>query len=160
MLLDGFTYKRVIEGLGEDGKDLNVDHIRSWHDGGYKDWCQELLRKEALGSTRDKALDLLKEKAGEPVQDAGRTIAAAQLYELLLSFDPTSFAAALVDKPELYLRLVNALARLCEGDAACGHHRAKESLLAAKLKPNEPLPKDKLLNSEQLKDLTQQIKLI
>jgi hypothetical protein len=158
--MDGFTYKKVIEALGDDAKDLNVDNIRSWYNGGYNDWYDELLRKEALGSTRDKALDLLKEKAGEPVQDAGRTVAAAQLYELLLSFDPTSFAAALVDKPELYLRLVNALARLCEGDAACGHHRAKESLLAAKLKPGEPVPAGKLLNADELKDLTHQIKLI
>jgi hypothetical protein len=105
-------------------------------------------------------LDLLDQKAGVTVQDAGRTVAAAQLYELLLSFDPTSFAAALAEKPELYLRLVTALSRLCEGEAVCSRERTQQSLIAAKLSPAKAVPESKLLSPDQLKNLTQQIKLI
>lgn len=160
LLLDGLTYRRIIEALGEDGKDLDEDNIRRWYNGGHQDFLRSLARNEALQSTREAAVDLLQQKAAMPVQDASRTVAAAQLYELLLSFDPTSFAAALADKPELYLRLVNALSRLCEGEAATTHRRAQESLIATKLKPEESVEQRKLLTEGELKDLTRQIKII
>jgi hypothetical protein len=160
LLLDGNTYPEVIAALGVEGKDLNEDNIRSWHKGGYQDFLASEERKEALQSTRETAVDLLNEKAAMPVQDASRTIAAAQLYELLLSFDPRSFAEALAEKPELYLRLVNALSRLCEGEAATTHRRAQQSVLAAKLKADEPVDQKKLLTEGELKDLTRQVKII
>src|SRR5262245_52136524 len=119
MILDGVPFGKIISNLGESASHLNEDNITNWKKGGYQDWLLDLERKQALSATREAALDLVKEKAGATVQDAGRTIAAAQLYELLLSFDPTSFHSALADKPELYLKLIGALSRLSEGEAAC-----------------------------------------
>ena len=160
MLLDGIPYRKVIENLGEDGKGLSEDCIRSWAHGGFEDWQLTLDRADALSATREAALHLLKQKAGEPAQDAARTVAAAQLYELLLSFNPTSFAAALAGKPELYLGLVNALSRLSEGDAVCTHRRAQQSALASKLALHESPSDKKLLTDGELKDLTREIKII
>lgn len=161
MLLDGFTYRKVIENLGDNGKDLDEDHIRTWHAGGFQEFLVILARKEALQTTRDAALELVSEKADTPVQDAGLTVAAAQLYELLLSFEPTAFANALSEKPELYLRLINALSRLCESGAAVGYRRTHKSVLAAKLQAASEEPTEKkLLTQEELKELMKQLKII
>ncbi|HWH69672.1 MAG TPA: hypothetical protein VNT26_09825, partial [Candidatus Sulfotelmatobacter sp.] len=162
MILDGLPYTQIIQALGEAGKALNEDNIGNWKNGGYRDWLLDLQRAQALRATREAALDLLTQQAGVPVQDAGRTIAAAQLYELLLSFDPSSFAAALADKPELYLRLVNALSRLSEGEANCSHRRTQDSLLAAKLNPAPSANNSgsAALSPETLKEIARQLKLL
>ena len=160
MLEDGVPYRKIIENLAEDGQGLSEDCIRSWKHGGFKEWLVTLQQADALASTREAALHLLKEKAGEPAQDAARTVVAAQLYELLLSFNPTSFAAALAEKPDLYLGLVNALARLCECEAVSNHRRAQQAALASKLPANQTTPDKKLLSAGDLKDITREIKLI
>ena|SRR5436190_12584475 len=162
MLLDGVPFAHIIDRLGEHGKELNEDNVSNWKKGGYKDWLMELERKEALTATRDAALTLVKEKAGGTVQDAGRAIAAAQLFELLISFDPTAFAKALADKPELYLRLISVLARLSEGEAACGHYRAKESAVEKKVNATAggTTTTAKLVDPETLKEIARLIKLL
>ena len=160
MLLDGITYPKIVENLGEDGKGLNEDSIGTWARGGYQDWLDNLDRAGALRFAREATMNLLKEKAGTPVQDAARTVAATQLYELLISFDAASFAAALANKPELYLGIVNALSRLCEGDAACNHRRTQQSALESKLAALETPPDKKLLTAGELKKITHEIKIV
>jgi len=160
MLLDGLTYAQIIDKIGEPGKHLVEDHIRSWKKGGYQDWLLDLDRKEALRATREAALDLVNEKAGTTVQHASRAIAAAQLYELLLSFNPATFATALASKPELYFRLINCLSRLSEGEAICGQRRAQEALLDSKLNPVKPANGSNSVAPETLKEIARLIKLL
>ena len=160
MLLDGVTYAGVIERLGDAGKGLVPDHIRSWYGGGYEDWLLQKERADDLGATREAALKLVDQKAGATVQDAGRTIAAAQLYELLLSFDPRSFAQALAEKPELYFRLINALSRLTEGEAAWSRRRAQGSLIESQLNDADDSQGPPIISEEKLKHLLKLIKLI
>jgi len=160
MLLDGLTYRQIIENLGDNAKDLNEGHISEWKKGGYEDWLRQQERVEDLGATRDAALSLVKEKAGATVQDAARSIASAQMYELLLSFDPRSFAAALPEKPELYFRLVNALARLSEGEAVCSRLRAKATALERELETGQPGQAPGVISAEKLKEIIQLIKLL
>src|SRR2546427_9700697 len=50
LILDGNTYRQVIEKLGEEGKGLNEEDIRTWKRGGYKEWLVELDGKEGLKS--------------------------------------------------------------------------------------------------------------
>jgi hypothetical protein len=164
MLLDGVPFRQILNRIGEPVAHISEDCISEWKAGGFRDWLVDLDRKEALNRTREAALDLVSEKAGLTVQDAGRTIAATQLYELLLAFNPTTFAAALSDKPELYLRLIAALARLCESEAACGHYRAKDSQLLAKRDPAKDTargaaPKN-VVTPETLKEIAGLIKLL
>src|SRR5436190_17504372 len=160
MLLDGIPYRQIIEKLGEDGKDLNEGHISEWKKGGYEDWLLQQERLDDLGATREAALSLVRQKAGAPVQDAARTIASAQLYELLLSFDPRSFAAALADKPELYFRLINSLARLSEGEAVCSRLRAQASALERQLETSENGESTAVVSTDKLKEIVRLIKLL
>jgi hypothetical protein len=161
MLLDGVPFSRIIETLGESAKDLTERHITNWKIyGGHDAWLDDLKSTDALRSIRDTAQDLINQKAGATVQEASRAIAAAQLLEFLRSFDPQSFAAALKSKPELYLRIVDAVCRLSEGEAVCGHRRAQESLVEAKLHSGQPGSTPALVAGETLKDIAKQVKLI
>jgi len=157
MLLDGVPFRKIIENLGEHGKEITEKNITNWKQGGHQDWLLDLERKDALAITRDAALDLVKEKAGITVQDASRTVASAQLYQLLLAFDPTAFATALADKPELYIRLISAIARLSEGEAICSHQRAKESHLKTK---TEAAKSGGVVTQDTLKEIARLITLI
>src|SRR5579864_2488630 len=64
MLDDGLTCKNVVKNLGEDGKDLNEDHIQSWARGGYQDYLARQERLDALTHTRDHATDINSINAG------------------------------------------------------------------------------------------------
>jgi hypothetical protein len=160
MLLDGVTFAGVVEKLGDTVKDLKDEHVRRWHEGGYQDWLNQKQRADDLGATREAALKLVDQKAGATVQDAGRTIAATQLYELLLSFDPRGFARALDQKPELYFRLINSLSRLTEGEAAWSRRRAQGSLIESQINPEAPAEGPPIISEEKLKHLIKLIKLI
>ena len=161
MLLDGVPYAKIIEALGEHGEGILEPNLKNWKAYGFKAWLIEYERKEALRSTHEAALTILDQKAGPPVQDAGRTVAAAQLYELLQCFDPKSFATSVATKPELYLRLISSLARLSEGDAVCSPRRALHSLIEAKMHPSQESATEKLiLSKEALQDIARQIKLL
>jgi hypothetical protein len=160
MLLDGTPFATIIEATGDHGKGISEANIGNWKKGGFQDWLQEQQRNQTLALRRDSALALLDEKAGVTVQDAGRTVAAAQLYELLLSFDPSAFAESLVEKPELYLRLIAVLARLSEGEAACAHHRVKESILQAKIQTEATGEPANVISDEALKAVLRRIKLL
>lgn len=156
MILDGVPLAKIPPQIGDPAKHITEEHLRRWKAGGYNDWLLECQRREDMRFTREAALDLLEQKAGGPVEDAGRTIAAAQLYELLLSFDPRTFAGALAEKPELYLRLINALSRLSEADATSGHRRA----LQANIETAKADGAKNLVSLPTLKQIIRQIKLV
>jgi hypothetical protein len=158
MILDGVSYREIIERLGPEGVGLNEQNLTNWKQGGYQDWLADQERNQALVLRRDSALALLDKNAGGTVQDAGRTVAAAHLYELLLCFDPAELARALVRKPELYFRLVAALARLSEGEAVCGKN--KQSAIDPKARTNAAGQPSNVITQEALRDILQQLKVI
>ena len=160
MLLNGVPYKGIIAALNLAPLGINKDSLSNWKKGKHKLWLLQLERRHDLATTREDALGLLKIKAGTPVQDASRTIAANQLYELLLSFEPSGFAAALVEKPELYVRLVNAVARLCECGTLCSHRRAMRALLKSKTDPKSDSPAANVVGQQTLGNIAEQIKLV
>jgi hypothetical protein len=160
MLLDGVPYLQIIEKLGDVAKHLKEDSISEWKKGGYPEWLLEIRRADDLAATRDAALTLVSQKAGGTVQDAGRTVASAQLYELLLSFDPRAFAEALVDKPELYLRLINSLSRLSEGEAVCSRRRAHGSLIEGELTAAQNGEGAAVISADKLNQILRLIKLL
>jgi hypothetical protein len=93
MLLDNVPFEKIIEALGDEGKGITYRNINNWKAGGFQEWLLDQERNESLVLRRDSALSLLEKKAGTALQDAGRTLATAQLYELLSTFDPTTFAS-------------------------------------------------------------------
>jgi hypothetical protein len=161
MLRDNVPLRKILASLGDQGKDINEDNLSNWKAGGYQDWLLEQRRAADLGRTREAALSLVKQEAGNTVQNAGRSIASAQLYELLLSFDPTSLVDLFKEKPELYFRLVTTLARLSEGEARCSRRLAQGSLiedqLVAGAKDGDKRP---VITGDRLHELIRLIKLV
>jgi hypothetical protein len=133
MILDGVPYAEIIQKLGEEGKDLVEKNLTTWRAGGYQDWLRQQQRIELIQSKHEMAMDLLGQNPGTSLHEASRQIAAAQLCELIVDFDPAILLDALREKPEFYARLLSVLARLSESDLACAHHRAQEALLKARL---------------------------
>ena len=72
MLLDGVRYAAIAKRLAEAGIHVTAEHIRRWHEHGYKRWYAEYMQNQALRDARESALDILEVKAGPDVQDAGR----------------------------------------------------------------------------------------
>jgi hypothetical protein len=160
MILDGHTYNQIIQALGDDAKDLNEDNLSNWKAGGYQDWLRQQLRIDQQQANFEMALDLVRQNAGLTIQKAARQIVAAQICELLLDFDPVCIAAALDEKPEVYTRLINALARISEGESACAFRRAQEARIQACLEQQKPENQAKVITPETLKAIAKELKLL
>ncbi len=160
LMLDGLTYKAIIEALGPDGETLTENSLSTWHAGGYQDWLRNQQRIDEYRAKFELALDLVTQKPNTVIQEAGRQIVSAQLCDLLLSFDASHLAATLTEKPELYPRLVNALARICEGEVAVTHRHAQGELLRAKLATEQAKSSPKVASSADLDAIAHKINLL
>ncbi len=160
MLLDHVPYKQIIHALGDDAKHLKEIHLTNWKKYGFTKWLAHYDRKEALQTTRDEATDLNQDKPAAEIQGASRALASGQLYELLQSIHPRDFDASLTDKPELYLRLVTAIARLSEAESLCAHRRVQQALAELKLDQPGAFDRDKMYTGEQLKEILRHIKIL
>ena len=139
MILDGVTYPRIIERLGEDGKGLKPDHLSQHRKRAYQEWLQQ---REWLGSIATKtefSTDLLAQPESASLHEAGLRFAASQMLDQLMRLaGPTSQNGA-VGPPETLARVVNALSRLTREALAFQKYRdvcAKDA--AAELKQLDP----------------------
>jgi hypothetical protein len=116
MLLDGVTYAQIVSDLEKRGQTgFNVQNISNWHAGGYVDWLKAHERLDQLRLLRESAFDLVKDNQGTKVTDAALHLAAAQAYEVLADFDLSAFKDAMVEKPEIYPKLINGLSKISNG---------------------------------------------
>jgi len=126
-LTDGLTYSSIIEKLGDDGKDLNEENLSNWKEGGYNDWLKEQQRIEIIRIKQEFAVDLLKDGDGTKIQEAALQVSAANLIQLMVDLDPTTLREQVEGNPDKYTRLLNAIARLSEGEIKCERHRSQET---------------------------------
>ena len=160
MILDGRTYKEVIQALGPSGNDINEDNLSNWKLGGYQDWLRLQQRVDQQQANFEMALDLVRQNAGLTIQKAARQIVAAQICQLLLDFDPTAVAAAILENPELYTRLINALARLSEGESVTDYRKVLEIQIRARIEAQRSAESPKAVSAETLKAIAQKLKLL
>jgi hypothetical protein len=161
MILDGITYKEIIRILGPEARDINEDNLTNWRQGGYQDWLRQQQRVDQQQANYELALDLVSQNAGTTMAKAARQIVASQICQLLLDFDPVAVAAALADKPELYTRLINALARLSEGESTSSYRLVLEAKVKATLEKEEaPSDEPKTVKADTLKNIAKELKLL
>ena len=160
MVLDGVPYAEIITSLGEAGQGLVPHHITTWKSGTFRYWQRDYERRQAMVEKHQLAQDLVDRTEGTAIPEAGLRVAAVQMNEFLLAFDPATFAEALAEKPELYLRLINTISRVNEStavavrtrDQQATHKNDKDPSLAAKAK--------KIVSREALTQINHQIKLM
>jgi hypothetical protein len=109
MLEDGVTYARIIETLGDDAKDLSLNCLSQWKQGGHQDWLKDQFWRDEMRARQEAFTELL---AADPVQlpEAGLQLAATGICDLLREFCEIS-SAEKVDSDK-YVRVANSLARL------------------------------------------------
>src|SRR3954462_8261634 len=59
MILDGFTYPRIIKELGEDGKGLTPDSLSQHRKGAYQEWLQQRAWLGSIAAKSEFSTDLL-----------------------------------------------------------------------------------------------------
>src|SRR5439155_9473622 len=149
-----------LEKLGPDGNGINEGNIGEWKSGGYQDWLRDQQRVEALKSRQDFAFDLVCEKDGSQLHQASLQIAATNLCELLVDLDPAALRETLETEPDKYTRLLNAIARLSDGQLRCERHRAQEAERKAELaREKAPAPPGGI-SDEALKAAEAKLKLL
>jgi hypothetical protein len=112
----GVRYAQVCAWLVEQGHaGITEGHMMRWYHGGFVDWKREQERMEQVRVKREFALDFLKQNEGGTFQEASLQLAAAQLYDMLCEFDARTLKQMVLEKPELYVRMINSLSRLSRG---------------------------------------------
>jgi hypothetical protein len=135
MLLDGVTYRKIAENLGDHGhgKALNEQNICQWRKSGHQLWLKQQERLDDMRSKREFAMDIVRENEGGEIQEASMQIAASQIYQVLIEFDLSSLEESLKDDPENYARIVNALFKLSDGGLKYQRYRAEVALRKANI---------------------------
>jgi hypothetical protein len=165
MIADGVPHLDIIKSLGEHAKGLTPHQITTWKThGGYARWLEHRDTKAALSITRGEAADLATEKPAAPLQEASRSLASAQIYDLLRLFDTTALRSALASKPQLYLQLISAVSRLSEAEAACAHRQVQQALAQLKLEQaraiNTAVDPAKMYTGAQMLEILRHIKIL
>ena len=158
MMLDGLTYRQIIEALGEDGQSLNEDNLTTWKTGGYLDWRREEMDLAEIRVRQEYALELARETEGTSLCEATSKMLVAQIMDGLRGAGPNSLQTALADKPEIYVRLLNSVARLSTAAISCEQQRLREEARKASLAKEKSDPADRSITQETLTNIDQMLR--
>jgi hypothetical protein len=115
-LRDGQTYLTIAAWLDDIGyTEVSESNLSNWKEGGFEDWQKHQERLETDKMKREFALELVKDNEGSKIHEATLQLAASQVYEVLSDYDVGPLKDTLADKPGLYPKFLNALAKVSEG---------------------------------------------
>ena len=123
-----------------DGSEIEIpndQNITNWRDGGFADWEKENKRLDDMRMKREFALRVVTENEGGKIHEAGLSLAASQIFELLQDFDISAMKEKLAENPEEFSKIVSALARISK--EALGFEKYRELVAEQKRKINEAL---------------------
>jgi len=155
LMLDGRTYLEIIAALGPDGRDLNEDNLASWKSGGFLEFREEEKEFEAIRVRQEFAIDVARSTPGVSLCEATAKIMIAQVLDALRGSGTTSLLTALQDKPEIYVRLLQAVARLSASALLCERHRLNEEERKAESEKRLVDTSDLAISAETLKKVDQ-----
>jgi len=119
--------------------------ISRWYKTGFQDWTRNQLWLEQTRSRLDMAIDVMTEHDGPNVHNANLHIAATQLIQDLI----VRGEKLLGEKPEEYVALINAIARLSH--QALNFQKYREACALARTEVAKLRdPKRKLTEAETL----------
>jgi hypothetical protein len=139
VLDNGFTYRAVINELGEAGAGLNLQNLSNWFHHGYQAWLLEQQLTERTKAYTQQAIDLLRETGAADAStllEAGHVIGAVQLMEVLMDHGDGTLKKLLAEKPEAYIRIMNLVCRLANSGLRSEKRRDLAKPAEAPLKPN------------------------
>lgn len=112
-LADGFTYKKVSEGLAERGfPGVSTCFVHRWFIGGHQDWLRNEERKENLRIRTKAAFALVqdfKDKDKSAFSSCNELLLLSQINDVLQGFNPERLKELIEEKPEHFFRLASAI---------------------------------------------------
>jgi len=133
LLAAGHAPAKILEALAAGGAKLEPADLAEWRRTGHAAWLRERQWLEQMRSMSEFVAQAGRENEDGAAQQAWLQLAAAQLYELLSTFDPRSLRAKLKGDPAVYARLVTALAKLGDGELKYARYRAEVAECKARL---------------------------
>lgn len=147
--------------MGAKGVKLGKNVLITWRRGGFQDWLVDEERLRKLDRVREFALRVVKQSEGAVVQEAGLQVAAAQIYELLMEFDPEVLKEQMKKgDADGYTRLVKVMTRL--GDGGLKYEKYREEVSAKKAEMLQELEQAKKggLTRERLERIERNLNLL
>jgi hypothetical protein len=161
MIRDGFTYRQIIKKLGADAKDLNEPNLTVWYQGGYRDWLLRQEQAEAEVAKWEFASDLVRHHDGADIAHAAVLVATKQIHKALADLTPAALQSILQEKPDEYVRLLNALSRLSrETRGFRKDHAQSDAEEAARNPDGADDTEDKPLTPETLAKIERELRLL
>jgi len=120
MMLDGFTYAQIIAALGEDGKHLNEQNLANWKSGGYPQWLKARERREDLLAVQESIMDRVLKEGCPDLSKAAIQMAVTKAFQVLENLTPEEVKTTMDSNN--FTRLLNAVAKLADGEIKCEHH--------------------------------------
>ena len=148
LMLDGRTYLQIIAELGEEGESLTEDNLGTWKSSGYLEYRRDEKEMADMRFRHEYAADLARETEGTSLCEATSKMLLAQILDALRDAGPGSLQSALADKPEIYVRLAHAVARISVGAIACERQRLNEAQRKAQMDKENADPADRSISSE------------
>jgi len=157
----------IIRVLAEKGyPGINKVNITHWVQGdgagssGYQDWQREQRALAELRAQEEFALELVKENQAHSLHDASRLLAVGQLARIFSEVDVQSLAASLPEKPQNYIRLLNALGRLSRDGRDYEQHRLRLAVRQKELDAAMGRPAKGGLMPELLEEIQDTLNLV
>jgi hypothetical protein len=127
LLEDGARYRQVAEWLDRNGHPGIVARgVCNWYHSGYQNWLDQKRRLEEMEMHRELALKLTREPGDVSIEEAGNSMGASQLFEILVEYDVDALKQWVAEKPERYIKLLLELARISNCIIAQRIHKERE----------------------------------
>jgi hypothetical protein len=130
LMYDGRTYNEIIAAMGEDGQHLNEDNLSTWKSGGYTQWLRGMERREDLLFVQEAIMDRVLKKGCPDLSKAAIQMAVTKVFQLLESLPPDEMLDTMDSNN--FTRLLNALAKLADGEIKCERHVVDTALKEAR----------------------------
>ena len=160
LLLDGIPYADIAQRLTKQGHPLTENNVSRWSRGGHRDWLRDQERLDKMDRTRNFAIKSVQTHGGTTVHEAGLSLAASQVYELLTHFDPDSLREKMNGDPIAFTRLVNTLARLADEGLKYERYRAQVAEQKAKIEAELAKAKPGGISLETRRRIEEELKLM
>ena len=139
MMCDGLTYGDIIASLGEEGKHLNEQNLSNWKSGGYTRWLKGRERREDLLFIQEAIMDRVLKKGCPDLSKAAIQMAVTKAFQLLESLPDEDMKKSM--NSNNFTRLLNALAKLADGEIKCELHELETAEREAKRKAQDQAPR-------------------
>ena len=130
LLVEGLTYRQVLEELGPDAAHINETDMSRWMGDGHAEWKQTQAWLERTQESFNAAKEICKENEGMSIHEANLHLAATQIFQCMSGDKGRSLPQLLKEKPEHFLRILQAIPRYAQ--MALNYQKFREACAQAK----------------------------